>query len=80
MARSAIKTIILRFAGSCACCGGDMAKGELADYWAAKRQVAHYKAFDGDSGRCYSVLKAKQEPLIDIDRAYEDQCADICGR
>jgi hypothetical protein len=79
MARSAIRTINLKFAGKCACCGGDMAKGELADYWAAKRQVAHYKAWDGDSAKCYGVLKNRQEPYIDIDRAYEDQCADICG-
>jgi len=74
------RVITAKFTGKCFCCGGDVKAGELADYIPATRQIGHYKAASGDSARCYGVLKAEQTPFIDIDRAYEDQCADICGR
>jgi hypothetical protein len=76
-----IRTITAKFAGKCACCNGDIPAGSLVDYDPVKRQIAHYKAFNGDSPQCYGVLKKQHEGgFVDLDRMYEDQCADICGR
>lgn len=79
---NAIRTISAKFAGKCACCNGAIPAGAMVDYDPGKRQIAHFKAWSGDSPQCYGVLKAKQpDPgFVDLDRAYEDQCADICGR
>jgi hypothetical protein len=79
---TAIRTITAKFAGKCACCGGQINAGEIVDYYPAKREIAHYQAFNGNSSKCYNVLRREKYPAdyIDIDRAYEDQCADICGR
>jgi hypothetical protein len=74
------RTITAKFLGKCFCCGGDVMPGELADYIPATRKIGHYKAASGDSSRCYSVLRKPDAGFIDLDRAYEDQCAAICGR
>lgn len=79
---TAIRTITAKFAGKCACCNGDIPAGAMVDYDPGKRQIAHFKAWAGDSPQCCGVLRAEKYPAdyVDIDRAYEDQCADICGR
>jgi len=91
------RTIALKYAGTCACCGAAMAKGAIADYYPRTRQVAHVGGLDGNSGTCTDVLRRKHHPeyaaeldrkaaerrdpgFVDLDRAYEDQCAEICGR
>ena len=87
-----IRIIIAKFAGKCACCGGAIPAGAMVDYWPTRRSIAHHKGWNGDSVTCYNVqctemerqgLPTSRKPnpdFIDIDRAYEDQCADICGR
>jgi hypothetical protein len=79
---TATRTITAKFAGKCACCGGDIPAGKMVDYDPNKRQIAHYRAFQGNSPECFGVLRKEKYPadFIDIDSAYEDQCADICGR
>lgn len=75
------RTITAKFLGTCFCCGGDVNPGEIADYIPATRKIGHYKAASGDSSRCYGVLRSKQDAgFVDLDRAYEDSCAAICGR
>jgi hypothetical protein len=75
------RTITVKFDGKCACCGAVIKAGEIADYYPAKRQIAHIGGLDGNSGRCASEIKQRNDAgFVDIDRAYEDQCADICGR
>ncbi len=80
--RSSIRTITARFTGKCACCGGEVKAGSIADYYPAKQQIAHYQAFSGNSAQCYGVLRDKQRDpgFVDLDAMYEDSCADICGR
>lgn len=79
-----IRTITAKFAGKCHGCGSDIRAGVLCDYHSGLKRIGHLGAFSGDGdkmGQCYSARVARQaEPFIDIDRAYEDQCADICGR
>jgi hypothetical protein len=86
-----MRTIVVRFAGECACCGGAIKAGEMADYYPvgtiASRStgaIAHMGGLQGNSPRCTGVLRRKRELEasggFDVDRAYEDQCADICGR
>lgn len=77
-----IRTITAKFAGQCNCCGGTIKAGDFCDYWPAKRAIAHHKGWDGNSTTCYSEqMKRQRDPgFVDIDRRYEDQCADICGR
>src|SRR5579859_5689741 len=80
--RSSIRTITASFTCKCACCGGAVTAGSIADYYPAKRQIAHYQAFNGNAAQCYGVLRDKQRDpgFVDLDLAYEDSCADICGR
>jgi hypothetical protein len=73
------RTITVRYAGKCACCGALIAAGEIADYYPARREIAHVGGLDGNSARCTTEIK-KHNDFVDIDRMYEDQCADICGR
>jgi hypothetical protein len=72
------RTITVKYAGKCACCGALIKAGEIADYYPAKRQIAHRGGLDGNSPRCTAEIRNRD--FVDIDRQYEDQCADICGR
>jgi hypothetical protein len=46
--------------------------------------IAHMGGLDGNSARCAANIAARREErdpgYVDIDRMYEDQCAEICGR
>ena len=81
---TAIRTIIAKYSGKCASCGGPIKAGAMCDYDPGKRVIGHLHAFSGDGDRmqqCYSARKAMTDPgYVDVDRAYEDQCAEICGR
>ncbi len=75
------RTIRVKFAGNCACCGARIAAGEMADYYPTMRKIAHIGGLDGNSARCTAEIRNKRDAgFVDIDRAYEDQCSDICGR
>ncbi len=76
-----VRTITARFAGKCYGCGAEIQAGIMCDYHPGKKAIGHLGAFSGDGGKmgqCYSARK--DAGFVDIDRAYEDQCADICGR
>jgi hypothetical protein len=51
-----------------------MAKGEQADYYPMTREVYHLGAGQGEYRHC------RDRGYVDLDRAYENSCADICGR
>ena len=84
--KPSVRTITVKYAGKCACCGAAIAAGEAADYYPAgtiasmpKGAIAHIGGLDGNSPRCTSELRKRHEPgFVDLDRMYEDQCADIC--
>lgn len=86
--KPSVRTITVKYAGPCACCGATIAAGETADYYPvgtiASRTtpaIAHVGGLDGNSARCAANIgKSKDAGFVDLDRAYEDQCADICGR
>jgi hypothetical protein len=46
--------------------------------------IAHVGGLDGNSATCTVNIRARREErdpgYVDIDRMYEDQCAEICGR
>jgi hypothetical protein len=79
---------VVKYAGKCACCGAPIAAGELADYYPIgtiagvnEGRVAHIGGLDGNSPRCAAEIRQKHDrDYADVDRAYEDQCAEICGR
>lgn len=74
------RIITSKFAGKCGCCGGEIPAGRMVEYIQGKG-IYHYKATSGDSPECYGVLKQRNESgFVDLDRMYEDQCADIVGR
>jgi hypothetical protein len=83
-----VRTISIKYPGQCACCGATIKAGELADYYPigtiASRTtaaIAHIGGLDGNSARCTANIKAQRDPgFVDLDRAYEDQCAEICGK
>jgi hypothetical protein len=75
------RTIIVKYAGQCHCCGAPIAKGETADYYPTLRAIAHVGGLEGNSPRCTAEIRKRQDSgFVDLDRMYEDQCADICGR
>ena len=86
-----VRTITVRYAGACACCGATIPAGSIADYYpvgtVAGRNtaaIAHMGGLDGNSARCAANIAARREDrdpgYVDIDRMYEDQCTEICGR
>jgi hypothetical protein len=78
--RSSIRTIAVKFAANCHCCGAEIKAGEMADYYPRLRKIAHIGGLDGNSSRCAFEIRKQRDGFIDVDRLYEDQCADICGR
>jgi len=72
------RTIMVKYAGKCACCGAMIAAGAMADYYPDRRQIAHVGGLDGNSPQCTANLR--DSGFVDLERAYEDQCAEICGR
>ena len=81
------RTIQVRYAGPCACCGARIEVGTLADYYPAGNgkpaQIAHMGGLNGNSPQCYSVLRADHQTNDyagdGLDARYEDQCRDMCG-
>lgn len=66
------RTIIVKYAGKCACCGGDIKAGELADYYPARTiasrsipGIAHIGGLDGNSSRCSAEIKQRAEYVRD---------------
>lgn len=78
------RTITAKFAGKCGCCGGDIPAGRMVTYRPGKGIYHLENPHTGDSAECYGVLRQQHEKrdagFVDLDRMFEDQCADICGR
>ena len=75
------RTITVKFTGKCHCCAATIYAGELATYYPSMKVIAHVGGLEGNSSRCASEVRRSQDAgFVDIDRAYEDQCAEICGR
>jgi hypothetical protein len=83
-----VRTIVVKYEGQCACCGASIKAGETADFYPigtiasmTTAAIAHVGGLDGNSARCTAEIRKRQDPgFVDIDRMYEDQCSDICGR
>jgi hypothetical protein len=84
-----VRTITVKYAGPCACCGATIQAGSMADYYPvgtiagrATAAIAHIGGLDGNSSTCTANIRARQQDpgFVDLDRMYEDQCAEICGR
>lgn len=82
------RTITVKYAGACACCGGTINAGDIADYFPAGSlsgrtvaAIAHPGGLDGTSAKCTGVI---ERSLVNdyagdgLDQRYEDQCADQC--
>lgn len=62
------RAITVKYAGKCACCGGMISVGQIADFYPVgtiagvhESRIAHLKAMQGESQACSAVLKAKHE-------------------
>lgn len=89
-ARPQVRSIVVKYAAPCACCGAMIKAGEMATYYPpgtiALRlagAIAHIGGLDGNSARCTAVIR-EQMAVNDyagdgLDARYEDQCSDICG-
>lgn len=76
----AFRDMTAKYNGKCAGCGGAIKRGDRIEYDTNNRKAYHYGAGNGDyAGKCYAE-RQKPRDFIDIDRIYEDQCADICGQ
>ena len=56
------RTIIVKYAGKCACCGAIISPGEMADYHPATKELAHIGGLDGNSARCTANIRATMYP------------------
>ena len=88
------RTIVVRFAGKCACCGQMIAAGETATYYppgtiagVTEGRIGHIGGLSGESTQCAAELRKwhEQRAVNDfagdgLDARYEDQCGEICGR
>lgn len=76
-----MKMMVARYAGTCKCCGGSIAAGEMIEYQRGYG-VRHPEHHGDISSKCFANLKRAHEPNIGqmVDMAYEDSCAEICGR
>ena len=81
-----VRTITVKYAGACLCCGAMIKPGEIADYYPVgtiantRAGIAHMGGLDGNSPRCSSEIAKRRDPgFVDLDRMYEDSCSDICG-
>ena len=84
------RNMTIKYAGKCACCGGEIKAGEWATYYPpgtiagwTKGAIGHCGGLEGDGLRCTIELR-KQHAVNSyagdgLDERYEDQCRDICG-
>lgn len=90
--KPSVHTITVKYAGKCACCGGTIPVGAIADYYPVGTiagvnvpQLAHLKAMEGNSVACSSELKKRADTSLNayagdgLDARYEDECRDKCG-
>lgn len=82
------RDMTVKYAGPCICCGAEIKAGDYATYYPAGTigsrttgAIGHIGGLEGTGTRCHAELRKRQDPgFVDLDRAYEDQCSDICGR
>lgn len=80
---TAPRTIVVKYAGPCACCGAPISVGQMADYYPDRKQIGHIGALDGNSARCSAVLADKNANAYagdGLDARMEDMGAEVCGR
>ncbi len=92
-ARPTPRTLVVKYAGACACCGATIAVGETATYYPAgsiagrtQAAIAHLGGLDGNSARCTGEIRKTYEARAandyagdGLDERWEDQGRDICG-
>ncbi len=76
---NSVRTITVKFAGKCACCGAPIAAGQLADYYPARRQIAHVGGLDGNSPRCTAEIRRNNDHGFDPgEQAMDAWAAEHC--
>ena len=92
-AKPTVRTIVAKFAGTCACCGAAIKAGEIVEYYPVGTiagrttpAVAHPGGLDGTSSRCTVEIRKGLDKAVNdyagdgLDARLEDAGADICGR
>ena len=87
-----VRNITVKFAGTCACCGGVIKAGEMASFYPVgtiagvhESRIAHIGGLDGNSVKCSGILKGQVDRNVNdyagdgLDSRYEDDCASRCG-
>jgi hypothetical protein len=93
VARATPRTLVVKYAGDCACCGARIEAGEVATYYPVGTiagrvtgAIAHVGGLDGNSARCTGVIRAAMNAAVNdyagdgLDARWEDQGGEICGR
>jgi hypothetical protein len=76
-----VRTITVKYAGQCACCGADIPAGAIADYYPAGTiagrttgAIAHMGGLDGNSARCAAEIGRRRDPgYVDPGELAEDR-------
>jgi hypothetical protein len=83
-ARPEARTITVKYAGTCACCGAPIAAGQMATYYppgllgAGKAgAIAHVGGLDGNSARCTAEVRKRLFPeyAAEVERREAEQRA-----
>jgi hypothetical protein len=89
-ARPQPRSLSVKYAAPCACCGAMIGVGELATYYPpgtiagrTTGPIAHIGGLDGTSARCTGEIRRAMAVNAyagdGLDERYEDQCRDVCG-
>lgn len=78
-----VRVITVKYAGKCACCGGTIQPGQLADFYPVgtiagvrESKIAHLKAMDGNSLACSDELKKQRDTVRDPGEDAADRWAE----
>jgi hypothetical protein len=64
--KPSVRTIVVKYAGQCACCGAEIKAGQMADYYPigtiagrSTAAIAHMGGLEGKSGTCTANIRAE---------------------
>ena len=74
------RTITVKYAGRCGCCGGEIKRGEIAEYDRKTRTIYHLGGPNGESTACYHEgrkrLEAEGKPAAELSRSKYSRVAE----
>lgn len=78
-AKPQMRVIVVKYAGTCACCGAPIKAGETAEYYPARPdrgetvgRIGHIGGLDGNSARCTAEIRKVNFPEYAAEIAHRE--------